>query len=142
MKTIIAGPRDYDDFERVKHEARYFFRDACIYGITIVSGGCDDEKNGKLTFIRANGRKVFGADGLGERLAHEQGWAVKYFDADWKKHGRSAGPIRNSGMAEYATHALIFWDGQSKGTKDMIKKAKAKELKGTVIRFDAQNEYL
>lgn len=135
-RIIIAGPRDYEDYERVKTEAYYFTKDMCSDEIVIVSGGCSDEQKGKLTFTRKDGRKVFGADGLGERLAHEKGWAVKTFDADWKQYGRFAGPIRNKEMSEYSTHALLFWDGKSKGTRDMINKSK--KLIATVIRFDDQ----
>ena len=46
--------------------------------------------------------------------------ASKIFTADWDKHGRAAGPIRNREMAEYADFLLAFWDGRSRGTKSMI----------------------
>lgn len=46
---------------------------------------------------------------------------IKVFPADWHKHGRSAGPIRNAQMAEYGDALLAVWDGNSRGTMNMIK---------------------
>lgn len=42
------------------------------------------------------------------------------FPADWKTHGKAAGPIRNKQMAEYADALIAIWDGKSRGTKNMI----------------------
>jgi hypothetical protein len=39
---------------------------------------------------------------------------------DWKTHGPSAGPRRNSAMGAYADALLAFWDGKSRGTANMI----------------------
>lgn len=61
-----------------------------------------------------------GADRLGEAYAYSQGFSVKRFPADWDEHGKAAGVIRNAEMAEYADAAIIFWNGVSKGTKNMI----------------------
>lgn len=44
---------------------------------------------------------------------------LRIFKADWKKHGKSAGPKRNKQMAEYADVLLLIWDGQSRGSKNM-----------------------
>lgn len=45
---------------------------------------------------------------------------VKRFPADWDRHGRAAGPIRNCQMAQYADALIAIWDGKSRGTKNMI----------------------
>jgi len=65
-----------------------------------------------------------GVDRLGEAYAYSRGFAVKRFPADWESHGNSAGVIRNAEMAEYADAAIIFWNGVSKGTKNMIENMK------------------
>ena len=39
-------------------------------------------------------------------------------------YGKSAGFIRNADMGAYADAAIIFWDGESKGTKHMIQTMK------------------
>jgi hypothetical protein len=47
--------------------------------------------------------------------------------ADWNRHGRGAGYIRNKEMAEIGDGLLAFWDEESCGTQDMIKQAKIKK---------------
>lgn len=50
----------------------------------------------------------------------------RVYPADWDTHGRAAGPIRNQEMldCEDGTDLVVaFWDGESKGTFDMIKRA-------------------
>jgi hypothetical protein len=126
-RIIIYGPRDYTKYKTVKSGIISVTKDMEQGEIEIVSGGCDVP--GVLTFTRSDGTKVYGADGLGERLAEEMGWPVKPFPANWKKHGRSAGPIRNRQMAEYATHARGFWDILTKGTNSMKTLAEQFSLK-------------
>lgn len=41
------------------------------------------------------------------------------FPADWGKHGKAAGPIRNAEMAKYGDALLIIWDGSSWGSANM-----------------------
>lgn len=130
-RIIIAGGRGYNDYDRVKKEFAYLVRQLDVNEIEIVSGSCDVP--GVVTFTRFDGTDVYGADGLGERLAKEYAYPVKLFPADWKAHGKPAGPIRNNEMAKYATHCLVFWDGRSKGSKDMIDKAIARGLLGSAI---------
>jgi hypothetical protein len=74
-----------------------------------------------------------GADQLGERWADERGYPVKRFPADWHKHGKRAGYLRNEEMAGYATHLVAFWDGRSRGTKHMIDLGH--NLQTRVVRF-------
>ena len=57
------------------------------------------------------------------------------FPANWKAHGRAAGPIRNAQMAS-VSHALIaFWDGKSRETKNMIDTATKRGLQVAVVRY-------
>ena len=108
-KVIIAGSRDFADYALLCSFADEVLADA--EDIEIVSGGAR------------------GADGLGERYARERGYALKVFPAEWKKWGRAAGPIRNGQMAGYADALIAFWDGQSSGTRDMIRKAEERGLR-------------
>lgn len=62
-----------------------------------------------------------GADSLGEQWAQKNGIPVQRFPADWKSLGNSAGYIRNKTMSVYCDGAIGLWDGESKGTKHMIK---------------------
>lgn len=60
-----------------------------------------------------------GVDTEGQHWASHAGVPVKTFRADWKKHGKAAGPIRNREMAQYADALLLIWDGTSRGSKNM-----------------------
>src|SRR3954471_5685116 len=109
-KIIIAGTRTFNDYELLIKVC-----DICLFlrhpNIEVVSGGS------------------VGADYLGEQYAKAKGYKISHFYADWNIYGRSAGPIRNKQMAEYADGCIVFWDGKSLGAKDMIKQAKAYNLK-------------
>ena len=64
-----------------------------------------------------------GAPGV-DRLAIQYAEIIekpcRVFYADWTQYGRSAGCLRNIGMAKYADHGLALWDGESRGTKHML----------------------
>ena len=66
-----------------------------------------------------------GADILGEAWARSKNIPVKIFIPDWVEYGRSAGIIRNREMARYCDFGVIFWDGKSKGTMNIIKTMKS-----------------
>ena len=65
-----------------------------------------------------------GADTYGRIYGESHNIPIKSFPADWATYGKTAGYFRNTEMAEYAHKAVVFWDGQSAGTKDMIEKMK------------------
>lgn len=60
-----------------------------------------------------------GIDSSGRYWAINYEIPVKEFPADWDKHNKAAGPIRNKQMAEYADALLLIWDGKSKGSANM-----------------------
>ena len=132
MKVIIGGGRDFGDYELVQAELNLRFSDKL--NIETISGRCSDKK-GVLTFTTSDGIKVYGADGLGERWAKEKGITVHAFPADWNTHGKYAGPIRNKVMAMEAEALIAFWDGKSKGTKNMIDTARKQGLEVYVINY-------
>lgn len=116
-KVIIAGCRDFTDYELLREKCDYHLQNLRLEDIVIVSGHAS------------------GADSLGERYAQERGFQLETYPADWQAHGRAAGPIRNAKMANVA-HALIaFWDGKSRGTKNMIDTAKKHNLQVAVVRY-------
>jgi len=120
MRVIIAGGRDFNDYERLKK-----VMDNCPYEVTEVVCG-----------------KARGADSLGEKWALERGVYVEYFVPDWEGLGKRAGFARNADMAEYACEngsdnglLVAFWDGVSKGTKSMIDLATKKGMLVKVIKY-------
>lgn len=115
MKVIIAGGRDFSDYELLKTKCDNILSNSS--DISIVSG------------------TARGADILGEHYALEHGYPVHKYPADWETHGKSAGYKRNVQMAEVADALIAFWDGQSRGTKHMIDIATNMELKVRVIKY-------
>ena len=77
-----------------------------------------------------------GVDSLGEKFAADHNLQCELYPADWDKHGKAAGPIRNAEMAEVADALIAFWDGQSRGTKSMIDLARKKGLQVAIVRYD------
>lgn len=116
-RLIIAGGRDFV-------QQSYF--DATMVGYTSLHGLPEEIVSGKC---------LTGADKMGEELAVKEGIPVKEFVADWDKHGKAAGPIRNRQMAEYADIAIVFWDGKSRGSKNMIDEMNRLNKPVTVIRY-------
>lgn len=115
FKVIIAGGRDFDNYELLKEKC-----DAILgskQNVEIVSG------------------TARGADELGERYAEEARLSVKHFPADWNRFGNAAGSIRNAEMAKYANALIAFWDGKSRGTDNMIYSANHLGLAVRVIRY-------
>lgn len=115
MKLIIAGGRDFSDYELLTREVSKLI--SGVPDVEIVSGGAR------------------GADLLGEHYAIDKGIKVKRFPADWERYGKSAGFRRNAEMAQYADSCICFWDGKSKGTSHMINLAKQGGLSVVVINY-------
>ncbi len=124
MKIIIAGGRDcpksYDDFET---DVVFALLDQPLYhseGITEVIHGCCPT----------------GADALAQEFIEQYDLTATHFPANWHLHGRKAGPIRNSKMANTRADLLIaFWDGESRGTADIIRKCELNNIKTVIVRY-------
>jgi len=115
MKVIVAGGRDFNLFN-------------------FLSKKCDNILNSSENIEIVSGT-ANGADKLGELYAIKNSYKLKQFPADWDKHGKAAGFIRNEEMAKYADSLIAFWDGKSKGTKHMIDLAKKYNLKIRIIKY-------
>lgn len=79
----------------------------------------------ELEIIEGNCR---GADRMAGEIGGELGIQVTEFDADWEKHGRAAGPIRNSEMLKEKPDVVMAFTKnleKSVGTKDLVDKARA-----------------
>ena len=108
MKYAIVGSRGFKDYNRLKLELDKFDDITCI-----ISGS------------------AIGADSLAERYAAEHNIPTRIFPADWSL-GRGAGMIRNSDIVNNCDVLVAFWDYESRGTADSIRKA-CKALKPTHI---------
>lgn len=86
----------------------------------MLDGLFDEEEREQIQELVSGDCSSISPDQFGESWAEKRGIAVKRFPADWNKHGKAAGPIRNAQMADYADTCVAFWDGESRGTKDMF----------------------
>lgn len=67
-----------------------------------------------------------GADSIAGAEAQEFGFKVMAVPADWAKHGKAAGPIRNREMLDQKPDLVIAFHPNlegSKGTKDTVTEA-------------------
>lgn len=115
VKVIIAGGRDFNNKALLEKKMSFYFQNIEINEVVC---GC-----------------AKGADTLGRDWAEDKDIPVELFPADWDKHGKAAGYIRNKQMAEYATHLIAFWDGESRGTKHMIDLAKEYGLEIRIVKY-------
>jgi hypothetical protein len=111
MKTIIAGTRDFSDYKLL----------------------CDTMDGLNLDISTVLCGECKGADALGKHWAETHDISVSSYYADWFHQGRSAGPIRNLKMAKDADCLVAFWDGKSKGTKNMIETMKRQNKKVIIV---------
>lgn len=107
--VIVCGGRDYTD--RTK-----------------VFSTLDDlkAKYGPLHIIQGG---ATGADDLAFQWANRQAYMhVSNVPADWKTHGRAAGPIRNQRMIdEYGPKLVVVFPG-GRGTADMVRRARDAQI--------------
>lgn len=108
MRIIIAGSRNFNNYELLKKT---------------LDGLLDKREEIEIVSGAASG-----ADYLGELYAKENGYKLTKLLADWQKYGKAAGPIRNKQMAQYADGLVLFWDGNSRGSKNMLENAKKEGL--------------
>ncbi|MGL5316725.1 MAG: DUF2493 domain-containing protein [Peptostreptococcaceae bacterium] len=98
LKVIVAGSRGIEDYQYV----RSILDKIITEDDEIVSG------------------MAKGIDSLAVRYAKEKGKKLHEFPADWGKHGKRAGYLRNEEMGKFADTLVAIWDGESKGTGHMI----------------------
>ena len=104
IRVCIAGTRTFNDYSLLKAIITNAFFD--ISRLHIISGHAK------------------GADELGELYAKEMNLRLEVYPADWTTYGKGAGAIRNAKMASISDCLVAFWDGESRGTKNMINNMK------------------
>jgi hypothetical protein len=114
VRVLVCGDRNWTEQVPIYMRLRQLPRD------TVVIHGC-----------------ARGADTIGGQVARSLGFKVLEFPADWDKYGKGAGPIRNQQMLDEGKPELVlafhrnFAD--SKGTKDMVSRAKKANIPCEVI---------
>jgi hypothetical protein len=93
----IVGSRHFPSREVVQSFLRSLAQDTVI-----VSGGAE------------------GVDSWSVEIGRLLGMKTRVFEADWRRHGRKAGPIRNGEIVRNIDELVAFWDGESRGTLNTI----------------------
>lgn len=105
-RILVCGSRYWNSREPIARELRKFPNAELV-----IHGGCG------------------GADTQAGRAATELEIPVVVYPANWSKHGKAAGPIRNALMlAEGKPDIVLAFHegiGLGRGTADMVAKAKA-----------------
>lgn len=132
LRLIVAGGRDYP--EALVDD-----------GVTWLNWAAQRSWDRDLEVVcgMANG-----ADALGHFWADLHRLPVARFPAPWEQFKRgdgyinapykAAGTFRNQWMAWYGTHLAAFWDGASRGTRNMIETAKAAGLSHKTRHFQLE----
>lgn len=114
---LICGDRRWTDREQIKRYLSTLPKDT-----TIIEGECE------------------GADIISREEAMTLGLKVERYPANWKLHGKAAGPIRNKRMLDDGKPNLVvaFHNDieHSKGTKNMLKQAKQHGVSTMLLKSD------
>ena len=113
MRVAVVGSRFFTDYDYMK---------SILDGI--------NDRNGISVIISGGAR---GADSLGERYARENGIEFVLFAADWDKHGKAAGPIRNKQLIEEGKPDLVVAFNPGKGTRNTISHAEQNNIELRIL---------
>lgn len=116
MKTVVAGSRGFTNYGMLKSVLAH-----------------------KLDISEVVSGTATGADKMGEMWAVESNLPRTLFPADWETYGKRAGHVRNLEMAKYCDQAIVFWDGESKGSKNMIENMKKLGKPCKVVMYNEPN---
>lgn len=111
MRVAIVGSRTYPDLAEVRE-----FVAGLPQGTLVISG-------------HGRGVDMAAEDAANERFRRGELPKPLIFPADWDRHGKAAGCLRNTKIveavaAEAERAVTAFWDGRSPGTADTIRKAR------------------
>lgn len=112
MRVLICGGREFYDEHWLKQE---------LCDLVWQRGRFADVPQQVRVVIHGGAR---GADRMAENFAIGCGLEVVEFKAEWEKHGRAAGPIRNCRMLAVGKPDLVVAFPGGKGTADMVRQAR------------------
>jgi hypothetical protein len=113
MRILVCGGRDYGLTIEEKYKMHVILSEyKHIYGDNFV-------------IIHGVAR---GADSLSGKWAKANGIDVIEFPANWNKHGKRAGPIRNQQMLDEGKPNVVIAFRGGQGTADMVKRSKSQQF--------------
>ena len=89
--------------------------------------------SGKDDVVLVHGGCCSGVDSVVDHWARFYGIPVEVHKADWDRHGKAAGPIRNREMVKSCDYLYAFWDGSSPGTKSAVRAAEESKVPYNII---------
>lgn len=118
LTLLVCGSRTWKDADRIKRVLSRWWR---YHDLILLHGD------------------ALGADQIAARVGREFGWTVRAFPADWKAHGKAAGPIRNRLMLdEQPDLVLAFQVDGSRGTQDTVDEARRRGIRTWVIESEPE----
>lgn len=116
MKILVCGGRNFNDWGLLSQTLDQIRLGYEHDDVTLIHGACS------------------GVDSLAETYAMNYGWTVEPYTADWKRHGRAAGPIRNQRMLDEGKPDLVIAFPGGRGTADMVRRARKAEVSVRKVR--------
>jgi len=116
MKILVCGGRDFNDYAAVSE----VLNELCIEH----SENYNPDDNWLPTDITIISGKARGADTMASDFAICNFCQLEEYPADWKTHGKSAGPIRNRQMLVEGKPDLVVAFPGGRGTANMVSIAK------------------
>lgn len=116
MKLLVCGGRTYSDRNRVYAE---------------IAKAIEWESTDQMdSWMPPNGTKIIsggapGADAIAIDWAAVHWTQLEVYEAEWEKHGRAAGPIRNQRMLDEGKPDKVLAFPGGTGTADMVRRARA-----------------
>jgi SLOG family YspA-like protein len=120
-----AGNEDHPDHKRVCSEYNHTLRTLDRLALNSWPKTPEDEYGNWLPNVVIITGGASGVDSTATDWAAVNWCQFKEYKADWKKHGRAAGPIRNQRMLDEGKPDLVVAFPGGRGTADMVKRAKA-----------------
>jgi hypothetical protein len=114
LRVLVCGGRDLDRI------AAWNWLERNAYDEIAHATGCYSGLS--ISAIIHGGAR--GADQGAADWGESQNVPVVAFVANWKKHGKSAGPIRNHRMLEEGKPDIVIALPGGRGTADMVRQAK------------------
>lgn len=108
MRVIVCGGRNYSDRMHLEE--------------------CLDQLHASKSFTLLIAGGASGADSFAESWAKKRGVPCEVFAADWKRHGRAAGPIRNRRMLDEGKADMVVAFPGGRGTANMIAQARGRAV--------------
>lgn len=112
MKVLVCGSRDWTNAEAIYDRLESLVPvEPWLEGPTIMHGDAR------------------GADKIAADIALDLGLWVEAYPADWERHGKAAGPIRNLQMLDQQPDLVIaFQRNGSRGTQHTIDEARKRGI--------------